>query len=144
VEETLTVVQPVLLDVAKHNRAEFTCGVSGLDVFIKEKARKEAEQNLNRTFVLTAKDRPAQIIGYYTLSPKHIKTADLPAELTRKLPWYSNIGVTLLGRFAVAEKYQSNKRKDLKLGQLLLNDAKLRAWKASKEIGSFQISSIYL
>jgi hypothetical protein len=139
VEEKLTLNQPVILDVAKHNRAAFICGVSELDVFIKEKAKKEAEQNLNKTFVLTSKERPAEIIGYYTLSPKHIKTADLPIELTGRLPRYNNIGVTLLGRFAIADKYQSATRKDLRLGTLLLNDAKFRAWRASQEIGSFAL-----
>jgi hypothetical protein len=40
VQEKLTLNQPVILDVAKHNRAAFICGVSEFDVFIKENARK--------------------------------------------------------------------------------------------------------
>lgn len=138
-QERLTLIKPELLDTTKHNRAAFSCGVSELDIFIREKARREAEQSLNKTFVLTSKEFPTEIIGYYTLSPKHIKTADLPAALTRKLARYSDIGVTLLGRFAIAEKYQRDRRKDLRLGELLLNDAKLRAWRASQDVGSYAL-----
>ncbi len=83
---------------------------------------------------MTAYEQPELIIGYYTISPKHINTSDLPPELTQRLPRYNELGVTLLGRFAIAEMYQ---RSNYKFGQHLLNDVKYKVWNLAT--GSFGI-----
>jgi len=123
-----------LLDISKHDRSSFRCGVSELDLFFEQRARKESELNLSKTFVLTAEEVPDGILGYYTISPKHINTTDLASELTKRLPKYNEIGVTLLGRFAIAEEFQ---RAGLGLGTFLLNDVKYRVWNLAT--GSFGI-----
>ena len=130
----LTLLPTELLDPLKHDREAFRSGVKELDLFLHQKARKEADHNLSKTFVLTASDPPRQILGYYTISPKHINTTDLPSELTRKLPRYNELGVTLLGRFAIAEAYQQG---DFGLGRHLLTDVKYRVWNLAT--GSFAI-----
>lgn len=63
-----TLVQP--FDPAVHRRDQFFCGVDELDDFLKTKARKQASQNLSKTFVLVAENDLAEIIGYYTALQK--------------------------------------------------------------------------
>lgn len=126
-----------LLNVRKHNREAFSCGVADLDRYLKQQARKEAEHNISQTFVLTAVNEPSEILAYYSLSSNRIQINDLPKELSKRLPKYESIGVTLLGRFAVDEAYQRNQQPDLRLGEHLLTDAKLKAWKASRMVASY-------
>jgi hypothetical protein len=134
---TLERTQP--LDPQKHDRAEFTCGVSELDRFIKQQARKESDLNYSNTFVLTAKEEPKRILGYYSLSADGIPTSELPAEVTQKLPRYNRTPVTLLGRMAVSDTVDQDQRKDLRLGEVLITDAKFRAWSGAQSIASFAI-----
>lgn len=122
----------VLLDANKHDRGKFSSGVSELDNFLHQRARKESELNFSKTFVLTAEELPGRIVGYYTISPKHINTFDLPADLTRRLPKYNELGVTLLGRFAIDEEFSGKG-----IGAHLLTDIKLKVWNLST--GSFGI-----
>lgn len=132
--EKITLKPTEPLDPDKHDRASFTCGVAALDRYLWQQARKEAQQNISQTFVLTSKEEPQKILGYYSLSSNRIRIDDLPMELTKKLPRYDDIGVTLMGRFAVIDSLQ---RGDLRLGEHLLTDAKLKAWCASQVVASF-------
>jgi len=65
--QTVTFNSIEALDAARHNRQGFTCGVEQLDMFLQQKARKEAP-NLSLTFVLTYVEEPGDIAGYYSLS----------------------------------------------------------------------------
>lgn len=133
-EEKITLKYTEPLDPGKHDRASFTCGVAALDRYLWQQARKEAEQNISQTFVLTSKEAPQRILGFFSLSSNRIRTDDLPKELTNKLPGYDNIGVTLMGRFAVIDSFQ---RGNLRLGEHLITDAKLKVWRASRMVASF-------
>lgn len=135
-ETTLTLNRPELLDVNKHDRAGFSCGVKDLDVFLHEKARKESPE-LSRTFVVTCVERPAEILGYFSLSSTNLRADDLPENVRKKLPRYDVLGATLLGRLAVAEKYQHGAARSLRLGELLLVDAELRTWTAAQSVASY-------
>jgi hypothetical protein len=139
VQQPLALLAPVPLDADLHDRDSFTCGVSQLDLFLKTKARKESEANINKTFVLTLKDIPSEIVGYYTLSATRMRVSDLPQDLIKKLPRYDHLGVTLLGRFAIAEKYQHASLPGHGLGKLLINDVKLRSWITSNSVASFAL-----
>jgi hypothetical protein len=129
---TLRPVEP--LDSSKHDRAAFRCGVDVLDRYLQQQARKEVAQNIAQTFVLTSIEEPTRILGYYTLSANRIYIGDLAKELTKRLPKYDDIGVTLLGRFAISDSLQVS---SLRLGAHLLMDAKLKAWQASRVVASF-------
>jgi GNAT superfamily N-acetyltransferase len=72
------------------------------------------------------------IAGFYTLSASAVKLADLPADVTRKLPRYPLIPATLLGRLAVDRRYQGNG-----YGRFLLADALYRAVRS--EVASFAV-----
>jgi hypothetical protein len=124
----------VALDPKRHNRSAFTCGINQLDVFIQQKARKEAP-DLSLTFVLTCREEPGEILGFYSLSATKLEAGDLTAELRREIGQYGCIPATLLGRLATATKYQRNK--ELRIGELLLLDAMFRTQLAARHVASF-------
>ena len=122
------------LDADKHNRQEFSCGVSELDVFLQQKARKESPE-FSRTFVITSAGKPEQILGYYSLSSTQLRSDDLPEIVRKRLtpdtklcrrPGWEGL--------AVDTRFQKT---DLRLGELLLMDAQLRAWTAAQNVASF-------
>lgn len=106
---------------SQHNRADFTCGIQELDRYLQQQARQDLRRFLTRVFVLHDLERQ-RIAGYYTLAATAIELADLPEEITRKLPKYPLIPATLLGRLAVDREYQGQK-----LGTFLLLDALQRS-----------------
>lgn len=129
---TLNQIEP--LDHKKHDRTTFTCGVTALDTFFREKARKESPE-LSATFVLTCIEEPTLVLGYYSLSSATLRADDLPATLSKKLGHYGHVPATLLGRLAVHEQYQ--RLPDLRLGELLLINAMSKCYSASKNVASF-------
>jgi hypothetical protein len=129
---TLQPIEP--LDPNRHNRRSFTCGIEQLDLFIQQKARREAP-DLSLTFVLTCKEEPGAILGFYSLSATKLEGDDLPPELKKKIGQYGCIPATLLGRLATASKYQRNK--ELRIGETLLIDAMYRTYLASRNVASF-------
>ena len=75
-----------------------------------------------------------RIIGYYTLSMTSISLGELPTSLVKKLPKYPLIGVTLIGRLAVSEKYRGKG-----WGKLLMMDALAKSLETSKKVASFAV-----
>jgi hypothetical protein len=129
---TFNLIEP--LDTARHNRQSFTCGVEQLDVFLKQKARKESP-DLSLTFVLTYAQEPGDIAGYYSLCATKLKADDLPDSLKKRIGHYGAIPATLLGRLATAKKFQRNK--EMRIGETLLIDALFRTYRASLDVASF-------
>jgi GNAT superfamily N-acetyltransferase len=70
--------------------------------------------------------------GYYTLSATSVNVAELPAQITRKLPRYPLVRATLLGRLAVDRRHQG-----MGYGRFLLADALFRSVRS--EIASFAV-----
>ncbi len=81
-------------------------------------------------FVLVLAD--GAIGGYYTLSSTGVTLAELPVEITRRLPRYPIIPATLLGRLAVDQRMRGRS-----YGRFLLADALHRALRS--EIASFAV-----
>ena len=102
---------------SQHNRAGFDCGIEALDRYLREQAGQDMRRFLAAVFVLHDLEQE-RLAGYYTLAATAIVLADLPTELTRKLPKYPLIPATLLGRLAVEKRYQGQG-----LGTFLLLDA---------------------
>ncbi|MBY0359004.1 MAG: hypothetical protein K2W82_13460 [Candidatus Obscuribacterales bacterium] len=132
--QEITFIPTEVLDSRRHNREKFSCGVEQLDVFLQQKARKETP-NLSLTFVLTYKEEPGDIAGYYTLSATKLAADDLPELLKKKIGKYGAVPATLLGRLATAQKFQRNKK--LRVGEILLIDAMLRTHAAAQNVASF-------
>ena len=119
------------LDAARHRREEFACELPQLADFLQKRARKEMEARTSACFVLVAASDSSRIVGYYTLSQTSVSSQKLPAALTKKLPRYSELGATLIGRLARDIAWRG---KDI--GRLLLVDALRRSVRLSAEAGS--------
>jgi len=117
-----------------HDRAAFSCGNASLDRYIREQASQDVKRGLASVFVITAKDDPKQILAYYTLSSRELKLDQLPEEIAKKAGKYGHVGVTLLGRMAVAEKY-----KGTGLGVLTLMNALHKSLLAATDVASLAV-----
>ena len=116
---------------ARHDRASFCCGVPELDIYLQQRAGQDLKRKLAAVFVLTEDSKT--IAGFYTLSAHSISGADLPPELSIRLPRFP-LPVTLLGRMAVAQALQGGG-----LGEYLLLDALNRALRGSQQVASWAV-----
>jgi predicted GNAT family N-acyltransferase len=120
-----------------HDRADFSCGNASLDRYIREQVSQDVKRGLACVLVIAgaeAKDSPRTILAYYTLSSRELRLNQLPPELAKKTAKYEYVGVTLLGRLAVAERC-----KGMGLGVLALLNALDRSLAASKEVASWAV-----
>ena len=117
----------------QHDRQNFRSGNDSLDVYFRERVRKEIEAGVAAAFVMA--DGPA-VLGYYTLSAHGIERGTLPETVVRKLklPKYPLIPATLMGRLAVDLKHQGRR-----LGEILLMDGLKRAYLHSRQVASFAV-----
>jgi len=112
------IIEP--LDPMKHDRQAFDCGVAALNDYLRERAGQDMRRRAAGCWVVTATDRPAVVLGFYTLSPESIFMAALPEfskAIQKKIPRYEKLGAVLLGRLAIAKNAQSKG-----LGEHLLYD----------------------
>ena len=119
------------LDTDKHRREEFRCESASLAEFIQKRARKEMEARSSACFVLVSEADPGRIVGYYTLSQSAVSACQLPEDFARKLPRYSELGATLIGRLARDVEWRGKE-----IGRLLLVDALRRCVRQSAEVGA--------
>ncbi len=112
-------------------RDTFDCGMEALNNYFKKQIGQDARRNVAAPFILVEQDSGV-VAGFYTLSMKSILLWDLPQEVIKKLPRYTDVPVALLGRLAVDLKY-----KGLGLGGVLLYDAMERAYNATSEVAAY-------
>ena len=112
-----------------HNRADFGCGVSALNEYLRRYARQNHESGGAKTFVAVSPMTPAAVLGYYTISPGAMAFAKAPPSLTRKLGRYE-VPVFRLGRLAVSLVAQGRG-----LGSDLFLAAGERALAVAREVG---------
>ena len=117
-----------------HDRAAFSCGNASLDRYLREQASQDVKRGLASVFVITAKDDPTTVLAYYTLSSRELRLEQLPEGIAKKAGKYGHVGVTLLGRMAVAEKC-----KGTGLGALTLMNALDKSLAASKDVASWAV-----
>lgn len=130
----LTLASRYIVPLEKgHDRQSFDCGDEALNRYLKRQARQDAEKFVAAPFVLIEPEAPV-IRGYYTLSASLIPLNELTAELTRKLPRYDNLPVTLLGRLA-----RDKTIPDKGIGTFLLLDALHRSLEQVKHIASVAV-----
>jgi predicted N-acetyltransferase YhbS len=117
----------------QHDRPSFRCGNEALDRYFHERIRKEVEARVTAAFVMAY--GPA-VLGYYTLSAHSMERGALPEEIVKKLklPKYTLIPATLMGRLAVDLKYQGRR-----LGEILLMDGLERSYLHSSQVASFAV-----
>jgi GNAT superfamily N-acetyltransferase len=109
------------------------CGAEPLDRYFQQQAGQESRRNVARVFVLN--DPTANlVIGYYTLSMTSIETAELPVELTRRLPRYPVTPAAIIGRLATDSRYRGQG-----FGTILLLDALRRILETSEQVAAFAV-----
>lgn len=116
-----------------HNRSRFRCGNEHLDRYLHSIATQDYKRNIAIPYVLIDQEQQT-IIGYYTLSMSGIDLQSLPSNIIKKLPKYPIVGVTLLGRLAIASDYHG-----FGWGKLLLMDALYRSLCASQTTAFFAV-----
>jgi ribosomal protein S18 acetylase RimI-like enzyme len=97
----------------RHNRVAFSCGAEALDRYLQKQAGQDVAKHAAAVFVITPDGETVD--GSYTLSGHVISLADLPTDVTRRLPRYPSVPTTLLGRLAVSLNFRGRK-----IGELLL------------------------
>lgn len=120
-----------IFDPKRHVRDAFSCGIDSLDEYFRLRARQDRDKYAAAIFVLT---EGQNIVGYYTLSAYTINPGELPAALSKKLPRYSHLPATLIGRLAVDRQHQRRG-----FGEQLLLDALRRSLENTSEIGSVAV-----
>jgi predicted GNAT family N-acyltransferase len=126
-------LQVVLLD-EEHDRAGFTCGVESLDRYLKTQASQDVRRKANAVFVLSGRDEPGCILGYYTLCAMALSQGDVPEAARKHIPRYPLVSATLIGRLAVAKERQGQR-----LGAVPLADALQRAFESASTVGSSMV-----
>jgi GNAT superfamily N-acetyltransferase len=123
----VTEIQPL---ARSHDRAAFDCGSDAINAFLRATARQHQDRGISRTFVLVDPDseRPARILGFFTLSACEGVFADLPSPLAKRLP--RTLPAVLLGRLAVDREFQGRG-----YGAALLMEAVRRVAGLSNHVG---------
>ena len=112
---------------ASHDRKAFSCGVPPLDRYLHALATQDVRRRISNCFV--ALDAAGTIAAYYTFAATSFPLADLPPELTKRLPRYAALPAGLIGRLAVDQRFRSQR-----LGGALIMDATRRAAYADPSI----------
>jgi len=106
---------------SEHDRTGFSSGVEPLDKYFREQVGQDMRRRVTACYV-AAEITTSRIAGYYTLAAGNIPLADVPEQLTKRLPRYKTVPIARLGRLAVHLDYRGQK-----LGGALLWGAMMRA-----------------
>ncbi|CAN5659060.1 GNAT family N-acetyltransferase [soil metagenome] len=131
-------LNPIESLTRNHDRKSFISGVSKLDNYLRDRSIVDIEKHISRVFVLTLRQKPQTIAGYYSLSSLLVPMDGISEAIRTKLPKYEALGTTLLGRLAIAEHFQRDKC-NLRLGEHLLIDAMHRSYLASQQVASYAL-----
>lgn len=100
----------------QYDRTAFDCGNDSLNRYFKIQVSQDVKRRVNSCFlVLDINDR---IAGFYTLCSSSIPYSELSPILQKKLPRYTHLPATLIGRLAIDVHYQGKG-----LGAILLANA---------------------
>lgn len=110
-----------------HQLAEFCCGESVLDEWLKQRGLKNQATGATRTFVV-CKEKSKLVVGFYSLATGSVNHAVATSNLRRNMP--DPIPVIILTRLAVDASCHG-----LGVGVDLLHDAILRVYRIAENIG---------
>ena len=105
-----------------------------MDEYLKRRATQDLKRRLAVTYVLTPRDKPTRVAGYFTLSAYAVLASELPEEVAGRLPRHDRFPATLIGRLARDAAYRGDR-----LGELLLLEALSRAFENSDRVASFAV-----
>ena len=69
----------------QHDRIGFACGVESLDRYLKTQAGQDVRRKANAVFVLSERDQPACVLGYYTLCAMALSQREVPEAARREM-----------------------------------------------------------
>jgi GNAT superfamily N-acetyltransferase len=110
-----------------HQLAEFCCGETVLDQWLKQRGLKNQAQGAARTFVV-CKEEGSQVVGFYSLATGSVNHTEATGSLRRNMP--DPIPVIILARLAIDCAFHGQG-----LGADLLHDAVLRCYRVAENIG---------
>lgn len=114
-----------------HDRAAFSCGHPELTLYLQRFALQHAKRRIATTTVLLVPD-DATIVAYHTLSATRLNLGELPEDLQKKYPNFSEgIPATLIGRLAVSTAFEKQG-----YGRAILMNALDRAFQATFTVAS--------
>ena len=109
----------------EHRLDGFRCTEPALEIWLKQRARRNQQDGASRCFVVSAGQ---DVVGYYALAAGAVSHAQTPGNLRRNMP--DPIPVIVLGRLAVHANWAGQG-----IGAGLLKDAVLRSMRLSQEMG---------
>ncbi len=117
----------------RHKRADFSCGKKSLDVYLQRHAGQDMKRGLAAVFILEGESE-VDIAGFYALSSQSIEAGDLTELSVKGLPVERPIPCTLLGQFAVHEKWKGQG-----VGAWLLGHVLHEVTAHAEKVGSFAL-----
>jgi len=120
------ILTPPTLLSKEHGIADFDCGNTLLNNWLKRFAWQNQQANAAKTFVICIKN---QVIGFYSLAVGGVEHMDAPERVKKGLARHP-IPVMILARLAVDRRYQG-----INMGRSLLKDAIVRTLQASEYAG---------
>jgi GNAT superfamily N-acetyltransferase len=127
------VLEEQTLDLRRHNRQAFRCGVAALDRFLQQQARQNRCRGIGQTFVVVDLADPTRVLGFYTLAPAQVARAALKAEDAAPLPPYP-VPCFRMGRLACDLSCRGQG-----IGSLLLALAVERCLEVRHSIGGYAL-----
>lgn len=113
---------------SEHDRSVFDCGVSALNLYLRNYALQNQKRGIVRNYVTTHVDSKI-VVGFYSLVYAALDQKLLPPKLVKGLGKYDIPGM-LLARLAIDRREQGRG-----LGKALLKDAILRTMQAAEIAG---------
>jgi GNAT superfamily N-acetyltransferase len=104
---------------------DFRCSEPDLEIWLKQRARKNQLEGASRTFVVTA---GGEVVGYYCLAAGAVTLDKAPGSIRRNMP--DPVPIAVLGRLAVHADWQRQG-----IGAGLLKDAIVRTMRLGEEMG---------
>lgn len=114
-------------DAEKHDRSDFTCGISQVDNYFQKTANKLAKADNIRLYVMTEKG--ANVIGFYALNAHAVDYTDLPKPYHRTRPLHGSIPAAYISMIGRDKRYHG-----AGYGGDLLVDALKRIPKAAEAV----------
>ena len=88
-----------------HDKSQFDCGQPKLNTYLHKYALQHQKNGISKTHVLIEQGQ-SRVCGYLSICCASTKLADMPDELTRKLPKDYDVPSLLLARLAIDKSYQ--------------------------------------
>ena len=94
-------------DPARHDRADFDCGVGRLNNYLKLSAKKQQRDDMTRVYVVV-EEGSLRILGYYAVNLGMMDVSQLERR-PRGTPDHGEIPLLFLGQVAVDERHQGRR-----------------------------------